>query len=332
MPAVSFLPPQKRIADRLDALSVPPANPLLVGFSGGPDSVALVLWLKKIGFHKLSLVHLDHGLREGSELESNWVKAFAKEHGFPAYCERVDVAQRARQMHESVEEAGRNARYALFGRLASKTGIPNVLLGHHADDQVETFLFRLMRGSGSAGLGAMDYRSNRNNDEFEYAIVRPMLEVWRAEILCFLEETGAAFLRDISNEEDRWTRNRIRQDLVPGMERVMRRSVREVLWRTAETLREENAYLDAVAAEFTHQQWLDVRTLRVLHPAMQKRVVHRWLRLQNVPDSGYEVTLRVLGLVHNLRPAKVNLPGSLHASRRRGKILITRRPEPRSNT
>jgi tRNA(Ile)-lysidine synthase len=168
----------------------------------------------------------------------------------------------------------------------------------------------------------MDYSSTRNVDGLTYTLLRPMLDVWREEILRFLKDTRTEYLEDVSNQDPRWTRNRIRHALLPEMERVMDRSVRQVLWRTAEALREENAFLDAITEKFVTEKWLEVRELSFMQAAMQRRVVHRWLRLQRVPEISHAVVERVLGLVHSLRPAKVNLPGNRHARRRRGRIEV----------
>lgn len=320
MSAKTRVSPLERITLELEQAGVPADAPLLVGFSGGPDSVALALWLMARGHARLTLLHMDHGLRSESAREVEWVRAFAGRHGLETLCERVDVAALAREKRLGIEEAGRLVRHDFFGRAARALGIPRVCLGHQADDQVETFLFRLLRGSGSTGLGGISRRASRTTEGFPYELLRPMLGVWRSEILAFLIGNGHAFLEDPSNADPHWARNRIRHELLPSMEGAARRPVRGALWRTAEMLREESAFLEGIAAPIAAEEALVVATVRALHRAVQTRVVLLWLRRHGVPDAGHDAVERVVRLVYAVRPSKVNLPGDGHAVRRKGKI------------
>lgn len=317
-------PPQERMVRRLAGAQISAEEPLLVGFSGGPDSVALTLWLMASGYTRLTLVHLDHALREESARESAWVRSFAHARGLEVRCARVDVARLAQETRVGIEEAGRNARHQLFAEIAQEQNIPRVALGHHADDQIETFLFRLLRGSGSGGLGGMPFQSGRKYAGFSYVLVRPMLDVWREEIRDFLCRESIAFLEDASNADPRWARNRIRHALMPALEAAAARPVRATLLRTMEHLRREDACLEEMAALHGTGESLVVAELRRLHAALQRRVVWNWLQRHRVPDCGQTEVERVLGLVAAIRPAKVNLPGATHACRRRGRIHLER--------
>lgn len=324
MPEPARIPPRERIGARMAQLLISPEEPLLVGFSGGPDSVALTLWLLECGYTRLTLVHLDHALRADSAEEGAWVRSFAQTHGLAVHCARTDVAHLARATRTGVEEAGRNARHLLYGQVASERQVSHVVLGHQADDQVETLLFRLLRGSGSGGLGGMALCGARHHAGFAYNLLRPMLDVWREEVLDFLKTRGAAFLEDPSNADPRWVRNRIRHGVLPALDQALGRPVRATLLRTAEHLRAEDACLQEMAACLGTGPSLAVKELRALHPALQRRVVWSWLRRHGVADCGQAEVRRVLGLLESLRPAQVNLPGSAHARRRKGWIHLVR--------
>jgi tRNA(Ile)-lysidine synthase len=315
--------PRERLLAQLTVAGVSRDTAMLVGFSGGPDSVALVLWLLASGYTNLTLAHLDHGLREASAGDAAWVRDFARLKGLTAVCERSDIAALARSTGMGIEEAGREERQRFFAAQARHAACERVLLGHHADDQVETFLFRLLRGAGSRGLGGMAAHTKRTLNGFSYSLLRPMLGIWREEISAFLREQNAAFLEDASNTDPRFTRNRIRHGLLPELEKTWGRPVRPVLWRTAEMLGAEDAFLEEQAARYYAEENLRVSLVRSLHPALQRRVVLGWLRRHAVPDLSLRVVDSVLGLVHALRPSKTNVPGDAHVFRRKGNLFFS---------
>ena len=227
-----------------------------------------------------------------------------------------------------LEEAARNARYAFFFRVAAALDCREVALAHHADDQVETFLFRLLRGSGSGGLAGMAGASVRTEAGVQIRLVRPMLGLWRREVDAFLTEGGHAFVEDASNASLHFTRNRLRHELLPEMERVMGRPVREAIWRAAELLRAEAEFLgDAEGSLGSVMEELLVAPLRALPLAMRRRRVARWLSERGVPNIGFELVEAVSLLALQTAPAKVNLPGGAYARRRAGRIFYEAAPE-----
>jgi tRNA(Ile)-lysidine synthase len=313
----------QRIAQHLLLAGVTQDVRLLVGFSGGRDSVALVALLQEAGFTVLTLLHLDHGLRPESGADAQWCVEFGRARGLEVVAERREVGGTAGSRGVGLEEAGREARYAFYARMALERGIREVVLGHHADDQVETFLFRLLRGSGSLGLGGMAPVSERVEGEVVLRLLRPMLGVWRAELDEWIAERGLSFCEDLSNADPRWTRNRIRHGLLPEMERVMERPVKAALWRSAELLRAEADWmrgLDEAGGELPQQ--LEVRDLRGRTVAERRLRITRWLALHGVPEVGFELVEAVARLAIERFPAKVNLPGGRHVKRRAGRIFV----------
>lgn len=313
----------KRITDALFSAGATRESGLLVGFSGGRDSVALVALLQEGGFRGLTLLHLDHGLRSESGADAEWCREFGRGRGLEVVVDRREVGGKAGGSGAGLEEAGREARHAFFAQIALERGIRDVVLGHHADDQVETFLFRLLRGSGSLGLGGMAPVSERVEGAVSLRLLRPMLGVWRSELDEWIAERGLTFCEDLSNADPRWARNRIRHGLLPEMERVMERSVKAALWRTAELLRAEADWMrehDAAGGELPVQ--LEVKALRALALAQRRLRITRWLAAHGVPEVGFELVEAVARLVIERFPAKVNLPGGRHVRRRGGRIFV----------
>ncbi len=316
-----------RIANALSLSGVSPTEQLLVAFSGGRDSVSLVEALLRGGFNALTLTHLDHSLRPESAAETVWVKNFALERSLDCVTGRIPVAELAASLGKGFEETARDARYEFFAKVALERSISKIVLAHHADDQIETLIFRLLRGAGMGGLSAMAPQSERHSDGFSFTLLRPMLAIWRTEIDAFIAKLGVSFLEDPSNAKHDFTRNRIRHVLIPEMENVMRRPVREALWRTAEVLRAETEFLTTTEHALSPlPEALKVSDLKALPLALRRRRVARWLKRQGVPDISYHLVEAVGQLALRVNPAKVNLPKGAHARRKAGLIFYERPP------
>jgi tRNA(Ile)-lysidine synthase len=214
---------------------------VIVAVSGGADSVALLDILASRDDLQLHLVvaHLNHALR-GAESEGDeaFVQRLAAGYGLPLEVCRIDVSRLAREQRLSLEEAGRISRYRFFDEVAAKHGARVIVTAHHADDQAETVLMRLLRGSGASGLRAMVPNSGRN-------IIRPLLEVSRAEIEGYLLQRGLPFRTDSTNNDTGILRNRIRHELIPFLESYNPR-VRERLAATATALARDEEVLEMV--------------------------------------------------------------------------------------
>lgn len=190
-------------------------EPLVLGVSGGPDSLALLHLLRSIRPEGLIVAHLDHGLRPGSDGEAAAVAAMAGELRF--YTERVDVAGMARARGLSIEEAGRVARYAFLAGVALREGAAAVAVGHHADDQAETILMHLLRGSGLSGLAGMREAGPLAGHDGLW-LIRPLLRATREEIEAYCDEERLDSLIDASNADPAFFRNRLRHELLPLLE------------------------------------------------------------------------------------------------------------------
>ncbi len=194
---------------------LPPSVPLLIGVSGGPDSLALLHVLKSIfSADQLVVAHLHHGWREEAGADAQFVTDTAVTWHIPCHIEKIDVAALAHAASLSLEEAGRKARYDFFARLAEETGAKVVAVGHHADDQAETVLMHLLRGSGLAGLRGMRPVSPLPGMP-ELKLIRPFLAASRAEIEQYCRENHLQPISDSTNQDTTFFRNRLRHELLP---------------------------------------------------------------------------------------------------------------------
>ncbi len=236
------------------ALRLASARPVIpvrvvVAVSGGADSVALLEVLRGAadqGRLTIEVAHLDHSLRGASSRDdAEFTAARAQSLGLPFHLGQADVAREARESGLSLEMAARAARYRFLAGVASSVGAPWVATAHHADDQAETLLLRLLRGTGTTGLSGMAVLSSLNGAP-DICLWRPLLRVVRSEIEAYCAARGLAFRHDASNDDPRHLRNRVRQELLPLLE-TYNPGVRKVLARLAENAAGDAEVVDAAA-------------------------------------------------------------------------------------
>ena len=254
---------------------------VIVAVSGGADSVALLFLLSSLKEEynlELFVAHFNHQIRgEESETDVLFVQRIAQQLNLPFIVKKRDVPAYAKRRKLSLEEAARDLRYKFLEETAKKKGATKIALGHNKDDQIETVLMRLLRGGGSQGLGGM---SPKRIIAKGASIVRPLIETSRKEILDFLKQKKIKFREDSSNRETVYLRNRVRHRLLPYLERYNPR-IGQILFNTAENLREENEYLQEISREaFSRVSQcakkkviLSLDKLDNFHPALQKRIL-----------------------------------------------------------
>lgn len=220
---------------------------LLVGVSGGPDSLCLLYVLHKLG-HNPIVAHLNHHLRPEADQEAEIVKQFAAEIGIDSVSTDFDVRTYASQNSLSIEEAARTVRYRYLFEQAELKGAQGVLVAHTADDQVETILMHLLRGSGLSGLRGMDLRMLPNPWSDTIPLIRPLLSTWREDILEYLTINGIVPVSDQSNLDTTYFRNRLRHDLLPILESY-NPQVRKNLLRAGLILRDDYLVLQQLVDE-----------------------------------------------------------------------------------
>ena len=270
----------KRTIDRCRLLEK--GDRLIVGVSAGMDSMVLLHLLNAYRQEfKLSLIvaHVNHGLRpKESEKEAELVQKESERLGLPFEYGQFDVKGFQRIGGLSLQDAARRIRFHFFKDLLLKYHAQKIALGHHADDQVETVLLRLIRGSGLKGLkGMLPIREGR--------VIRPLLEVWKEEVECFAREMGIPHLLDSSNTKENYLRNRLRLTLIPLIEKEYQPKFKKIILKTSTILREENDYLEKEAKEvfqkIVHEGKgalsFKFSEYQSLHKAIQWRVVQKIL-------------------------------------------------------
>ena len=293
----------------------------LVGVSGGRDSVVLLHWLSANGYRKLIVCHLEHALRgSAGKADARFVAQLAKACGLQFESGAADIRSIALKSKQSIETAARNERLAFFAKVARRYRCLTIFLGHHADDQVETFLMRLFRGAGGKGLASMQERSTHGPLE----IVRPLLRIWRSEIDGYVAKHRLKFREDASNSEMVAQRNRIRHRVIPYLEKQFGRQILTSIWRAAMIAAEEDAFFETLfPPELSDVLPLSAKPLRDMPVAVQRRFLHQWLRARKVADVGFELVERVRQLLDSAnRVAKTNLPKDRHVRRRGGQVFL----------
>ena len=304
-----------------------------IAVSGGPDSVALLKVLHELhhsGGFSLVVLHLNHCIRgEESDHDAAFVTSLGAQLGIPVEVKTVSIPQLKRRVKGSIEEIARNERYAFFRNAADTHHLTKVALGHTLNDQVETVLINIMRGSGPEGLrGMLPVRDG--------IFIRPLIESTREEVLSFLQKEGLTFTTDATNESDEYLRNRVRHFLIPELERTFDRHVTGNISRMAEIIRYEDEYMKKAAMDTlntwgiitgAHEYRMNITLLRGIHVALVRRMVKALLEELSPGNNGieYRHVQEVIDLVESRSPCGVvSLPFSITAARDYDMIHISR--------
>lgn len=324
------------IAAALERAAIPPGTTILVGLSGGADSVALMHALLDLRARfevQIGAAHLNHRIRAH---ESDRDEAFVRE-----MCARLEVELSVERAHgldadsPNLEERARDARHRFLNRTADALGADYIALGHHADDQAETVLMRMLRGAGGAGLAAMAGCGPGR-------LIRPMLGLYRAEILAYLHARGIAFVEDSSNRSPAFLRSRIRTELIPMLEREYAPGLRRRLVEVAGEMRSVDNFMVAAASiEFdamrsqamrSGDDALDVARFGALAPALQMTVIRLYLgarmgSLRRITRAHLEALRRLA--VGGGPSDSIDLPNGWRAEREYNLIRVVNRiPNP----
>jgi len=223
-------------------------TPIIIGVSGGADSLVLLDLLSKD--YQVVVAHFNHCLRPESSRDAQIIEKIAQHYSLPFILGEGDVENFAQANHLSIEEAARDMRYRFLFEQAEKNKAQAVAVGHHADDQVETILMHLLRGTGLDGLSGMAYHSLPNPWNSRIPLVRPLLQIWRSEINNYCAENKISPLIDSTNADITYFRNRIRQNLIPELESYVP-GFRKRIWRTADLIGNDRILLE----EQTENAW-----------------------------------------------------------------------------
>jgi len=306
---------------------------VLAGVSGGPDSITLLHVLsavKKEYSLDVLIAHLDHKFRgDESDADRKFCEGLAKKYNLEIVSGQIDVPRIAKEKGISPEEAARIERYNFFKKVAGAKGIKKIAVGHTMDDQAETVLMRLIRGAGMLGLGGM----SPVKDMQGFKIIRPLIEVSRKEIEDFISQNNLRFRQDSSNEKNIFTRNKIRRELIPILEKDFNANIKEVLVNMAENLRLENEFLSRYAkrkfksvSRNKHGGILiDIRRLKKHPEAVRKRILRAALgELKgDLRRLTYQHWKEIEDLIDD-RPvnSKVDLPAGISITKDRNSLIL----------
>jgi tRNA(Ile)-lysidine synthase len=297
---------------------------VLVGVSGGPDSVALLHILMEIAPEyalTLAIGHLNHSLRGGaSDRDAEFVEALARQTGLAIFSEKKDVRRFGRHHRLSIEAAGRRVRYAFFTKTCETHGFNKIALGHHLDDNAELILMNLLRGSGPAGLSGIP-------PVRDHHIVRPLIDITRQQIMAYLTRKKCDYVTDASNTDCRYLRNRIRSELLPMLTTEYNGNLAANLHKMAIVCRAENKWaeetldpiLDACVIDHTENKIrMSVSQVAGLDPAVQRRLFRRAIKqlTGDLRKISFENIEAVRGLLADGQSWKsIDLPHRIRAGR-----------------
>ncbi|QDU31615.1 tRNA(Ile)-lysidine synthase [Anatilimnocola aggregata] len=316
---------------------------VLVAVSGGADSVALLCGLHELRSHeheakgKLIVGHFNHRLRETADHDADFVKDLAADLQLPCEIGRAEEPLSATG-GEGLEATARAARYEFLLRAAEKVGARYVVTAHTCDDQAETILHRVIRGTGLAGLAGIQ-RARPLSEAV--TVIRPLLEVCRAEVVAYLSDRSQTFCLDESNEDLSFTRNRIRHALLPQVAAQYNPNVREALLRLAQLAGDAQQVIESRARELVEQAVhikstgevrLDTRPLQGQPMHLVRELLIQVWKQQNWPlqqmglDEWSNLATLVVGpgTMSNSATSSLNLPGSLRASKEAEQVTLLR--------
>ncbi len=332
-------PLHKHVAAYADRHALlPRGTRVVVAVSGGPDSLCLLHVLRALAPERelrLHVAHLDHRLRPESADDAQFVAQLAEEWGLPATMGSEDVAAHARRTKTGLEAAARELRYRFLAQAARATQARTIALGHTADDQAETVLLRLLRGAGPGGLAAMRPRRPVQREHPELLLIRPLLETRRDEVESYCRAFALEPLRDSSNEQPIYARNRVRGYILPLL-KTYNANIVATLARTARVCADEDELVDG----FADRAWQAIAQLREtevvlgraefaeLHPALRRRVLRRAIT-EIAPEvelgaQHIDLALDAIGAGRK----RMQLPGGLWLRIEREELQIGRRAVP----
>jgi len=310
---------------------LPAGSAVLVGVSGGPDSMALLhilwRWQRRLGLKSLGAVWVDHRLRPESASEGELVRAYCAEKDIAFFAYEAAPGWQQDCPGASLEEAARRLRYGFFEEAKQAFSADRIALGHHADDRAETMLMDLLSGCGRSGLSGIPRQ--------RLPYVRPLLMVKKAELVAYCEAEHIPYCIDASNQDTAFKRNQIRQELIPHLEEHYNPAVTLALGRMAEVLLPEEDFLSSVAekaygdcvASEAGETTLLLEPFRALHPAIGRRLLLKLGEETTGRSLSFERVEALRALTAAQSGRQVELSGGFVAQRVYDRIVFRRRQE-----
>ena len=276
---------------------------IVVGFSGGPDSVFLVEMLKKlqnfINF-KIYLVHINHLLRgKDAVSDENFSFEYAKKNNLEIFIKKIPVKEIAKEVGKTLEEVGREERYKFFSEIYKKIGANKIATAHNKDDQIETFLFRLIRGASLQGLEGIKIKNNN--------IIRPISEIYKKDILDYLNKNEIQYKIDKTNFENEFTRNSIRLDLIPFIEERYNIKFKDKIFSLIKEIRENNQNNSLNLSDYTDSEnRIILEKTKFLSNFDKKNLLSLFLNKKNIEVNRNKIN-EISSLIKNNGTKKIDL-------------------------
>lgn len=323
---MSFL---EKVESTMLSHGIMPEKSVLVGLSGGADSAALTHALcslsEKYGF-KVYAAHVNHGLRgDTAKRDEDFSRSLAKALGIEFFCLHAEVREKAKKRGISEELAGREVRYEYFGLLMNENGIDSAATAHHKNDNAETILMNFMRGSGLKGLCGIPYRRGR--------IIRPLLDVTREEIEKYCTDNGIEYVTDETNLDSVYTRNKVRNILIPEIERLINPSFSDTVTKNSAVLSQEEDYIssetDRHYSSLVSDNSIGTKELTQLHPAIAMRLIRKLISGHcGTEDISSVVISAVLSLAkRNRTGSKSDIARGVYAAVEYNRLYIRKKTE-----
>lgn len=291
---------------------------IVLGFSGGPDSVFLLEVLLKLQesiVFEIYLVHINHLLRgKDADEDEEFVREISKKYGLKCFIKRADIEKIAKDNKKGLEEVGREIRYKYFNKILKEVGGTKIAIAHNLDDQIETFLFRLMRGSSLEGLKGIPEREN---------IIRPIKDIYKKDIVEYLDKNSIPYRIDKTNFENEFTRNSIRLDLIPSIEKKYNSNFKEKISFLLNEICEVNDLLDKEVEKFSiKENVIELEEFKKLDFYLQKRVLNRYLK-ENKIEVSREKIENILNILNSGGTKEIHLKKDIILKKEYEKLKIT---------
>ena len=231
---------------------------IVCGVSGGPDSISMLNILKEIKDEKVIefdfvVAHINHGLRENAKIDEEYVKEYCERNNIECFVLSVNLKEIAEKEKRGLEETGRNIRYEYFSKVMDETGANKIAIAHNANDNVETIIMNVLRGSGLAGLKGIEARNGK--------YIRPLIESYREEIEKYCEDENLNPRHDESNDENVYTRNKIRNIVIPYIKEEFNPNILETITRLSEITKDDLNYLDNQTKEAYNEMCIEEKNV-----------------------------------------------------------------------
>jgi len=279
----------ERVANRNKKESlVENGDRIVVGFSGGPDSVFLVEMLlklrEKIDFD-IVLVHINHLLRgEEAQRDEDFSINYGKSKGLKVFARKINITSLGKEKGLSLEEAGREARYSFYKEVLEKSNSNKIALAHNKDDQIETFMFRLTRGTGLSGLEGIATKRDR--------YIRPISEIYKSEIVNYLDENNISYCIDSTNLENEFS---IRIDLIPFIEKRYNPKFKDKIFSLIEEIRDINIFIEKEIEQFSYNETINIESILKFPKSIRGKILSKYLY-----KYGLEVNRKKISLIESI--------------------------------